>query len=193
MNNYCEYTVLRILEVRSAFRFPIKREETNQTDGIKKKSGDLFKTKNRPWNSKENTLNAPCRKYVETMWYLIIFVPFCRLLFQLAHLLLDVLQHRVRTYRSLDYAFRRLDDASLHFWFLNFGFLGSQNVLPRPTEPTANTWVGKLMWLSGVWMVVVGFSRFLNLSPVDFSFISLIVVLHFYSLLRYECILVMNV
>jgi hypothetical protein len=67
MNNYCEYTVLRILEVRSAFRFPIKREETNQTDGIKKKSGDLFKTKNRPWNSKENTLNAPCRKYVETM------------------------------------------------------------------------------------------------------------------------------
>ena len=31
--------------MRSAFRFPIKREETNQTDGIKKKSGDLFKTK----------------------------------------------------------------------------------------------------------------------------------------------------
>ena len=42
-------------------------------------------------------------------------------------------------------------------------------------------------------MVVGGFPRFLNLSPVDFSFISLIVVLHFYSLLRYECILVMNV
>ena len=45
---------------------------------------------------------------------------FRRFLFQLAHLLLDALQHRVRTYRSLDYAFRRLSDA-----FLNFGFLGS--------------------------------------------------------------------
>ena len=33
-------------------------------------------------------------------------------------------------------------------------------------------------------MVVGGFPRFLNLSPVDFSFISLIVVLHFYSLFR---------
>jgi len=87
MNNYCEYTVLRVLEVRSAFRFPIKREETNQTDGIKKKSGDLLESiyakndtkfffflrkhsiqdENRPWNGKDNTLNASCRKYVETI------------------------------------------------------------------------------------------------------------------------------
>ena len=45
---------------------------------------------------------------------------FRRFLFQLAHLLLDALQHRVRANGSLDYAFRRLSDA-----FLNFGFLGS--------------------------------------------------------------------
>jgi hypothetical protein len=52
-------------------------------------------------------------------------VLFRRFLFQLAHFFLDALQHRVRTYRSLDYAFRRLSDAFLNFWFLSFGFLGS--------------------------------------------------------------------
>ena len=106
MNNYCEYTVLRVLEVRSAFRFPIKREETNQTDGIKKKSGDLFKTKivhgmakTILWTHRvENTL-----KLFDTYLF---FILFRRFLLQLAYLLLDALQHRVRANGSLNYAFR---------------------------------------------------------------------------------------
>ena len=164
---------------RPFFRFDEKKKKG------KPKIYGLLKKKILWTHRVENTL-----KLFDTYLF---FILFRRFLFQLAHLLLDALQHRVRANGSLDYAFRRLGDASLHFWFLNIRFLGSQNVFPRPTEPTANTWVGKLIWLSGVWMVVGGFPRFLNLSPVDFSFISLIVVLHFYSLLRYECILVMNV
>ena len=108
----------------------------------------------------ENTLKL-CDTYL-------FFILFRRFLFQLAHLLLSALQHRVRVNGSLDYAFRRLGDAFLNFWFLNFGFLGSQNVLPRPAEQTASSWVGKLIWLSGVWMVVGGFPRFLNLGSCRF-------------------------
>ena len=52
-----------------------------------------------------------------TRLILIIYVSFW--------MLLDALQHRVRADDSLDYAFRRLSDAFLNFWFLNFGFLGS--------------------------------------------------------------------
>ena len=50
-----------------------------------------------------------------TRLILIIYVSFW--------MLLDALQHRVRADDSLDYAFRRLSDAFLNFWFLNFGFL----------------------------------------------------------------------
>jgi len=55
----------------------------------------------------------------------LFFILFHRFLFQLAHLLLDAFQHRVRANGSLDYAFRWLGDAFLNFGFLNFGFLGS--------------------------------------------------------------------
>mmetsp|Transcript_6400 Transcript_6400/g.19089 ORF Transcript_6400/g.19089 Transcript_6400/m.19089 type:complete len:106 (-) Transcript_6400:55-372(-) len=52
ITNTCfESTVLRVLEVRSAFRFQKEREETNQTDG-NKKIWRFLKTKNRPENGK---------------------------------------------------------------------------------------------------------------------------------------------
>ena len=45
----------------------------------------------------------------------LFFILFRRFLFQFAHLLLYALQHRVRANGSLDCAFRRLGNASLHF------------------------------------------------------------------------------
>ena len=41
-------------------------------------------------------------------------------------------------------------------------------------------------------MVVGGFPRLLNLSPVAFCFVSLIVVLHFYSLFRCRTFIHLN-
>ena len=92
-----------------------REKEGRQTKNI---SSLRKKLKTILWTHRvENTL-----KLFDTYLF---FILFRRFLLQLAHLLLDALQHRVCTYRSLDYAFRRLSDAFLNFWFLHFGFLGS--------------------------------------------------------------------
>ena len=94
-------------------------DEKKKKDGKPKISGLLTKRLQTILRTHrvENTL-----KLFDTYLF---FILFRRFLFQFAHLLLDALQHRVRANGSLDYAFRRLGEAFLNFWFVNFGFLGS--------------------------------------------------------------------
>ena len=74
----------------------------------------------------KNTLNAPhcVENTLKLFDTYLFFILLHRFLFQLAHLLLEALQHRVRANGLLDYAFRWLGDAFLYA-LLNFGFLGS--------------------------------------------------------------------
>ena len=65
--------------------------------------------------AEDNSLNAPVENTLKLFDTYLFFILFRRFLFQFAHLLLDALQHRVRANGSLDYAFRRLGDASLNF------------------------------------------------------------------------------